>query len=173
VSIRIPRSPSRRGQQGFATLILRISTGPLTGFDGTHLRRGSSIDYAALWPNPKYPATPLLLEYLGSDGSGWGHNRSNDVWVLWRFNLEKKEWDQIASVAARGKDWYYSFAPIVRRELAAIALLIDDATIDAASARVIASLDGELRELIDENDKNRLMARAYNQFTERLVRHAG
>ena len=62
--VRIPRSASRRGAIGAARLIRRIDDrkhGPFR-LVGKFLRPGRLIPECELWPDPDWPAVPILLE---------------------------------------------------------------------------------------------------------------
>jgi hypothetical protein len=173
--IRIPHSsPSRQREKTYAQLILRISR-RLSIFEGGHFRTGVLIDERDLHPAADYPATPLLIEYAGTDGtkardgSGWGHKRLSSVHILWRWDAERKDWEELARTRSYGPEWFHSLAPIVRRELAAAATPGDEiAAAGKASAHVVAVLDGELDRLSDDA-RRRCMSILHDQFTARLV----
>ena len=116
---RIPRSSPSWREKTFCQLILRLPVRPGIHFfeGGIYFRCGSSVEESALHPTPEYSETPLLLEYAGRDHTGRGHNRSNDIHVLWQWNAAESEWRELARVLSRGPEWFHHLAPIVRREL--------------------------------------------------------
>jgi hypothetical protein len=171
--IRIPRTAKSRGERTYAQLILRVPRRPrIRIFEGrVFFRCGVNVERDALRPNEAYPATPLLLEYAGNDRTGRGHNRSNDIHVLWRFNAQRGEFDEIARAVSQGPEWFYHLAPIALREIEknAAPTPIDFVQVAAAvTSRVLAILDTELDSLEDEG-RDRVMSFLYDQFTARLV----
>lgn len=163
--IRIPRSAPGRRDRTYAQLILRIPPHPCVPFEGRFFRCGSTVEDGDLHPTPDYPATPLLVEFAGSDRTGRGHNRSNDVHVLWRYR--DGHWIELARTLSQGPEWVFHMRPIVEREL--VAAPIDYAEIAGrVSNRVLELLDQELNELAGEG-RARVMSFLWDQFTARLV----
>ena len=166
--IRIPRTAESRRARTYAQLVLRVTT--LRGrpsFEGIFFRCGAAVEEAALRPTPEYPEIPLLIEYAGNDRTGRGHRRSNDIHILWRWNPARREWDEIARMLSQGPEWLHDLAPVVRRRVASPPRRFVELAGDA-TARVLATLDGELAVLEDEG-RERVMAFLYDQFTARFV----
>lgn len=116
--VRIPRSASdnRRREATYATLIRCVNDWRAAiPFEGRLLRTGSRIEEAELRPGPDWPATPLLIEYAGTDHSGCGHNRSNDIHVLWKFTDGR--WIEVETVISQGRGWWHHIRAQVFTEL--------------------------------------------------------
>ena len=177
VPIRIPHSSPSRGVRSYAQLILSVPRQPrLHIFDGrVYFRTGSRIEENELRPTPEYPAVPLLLEYAGNDRKGWGHNRSRDIRVLWRWNEARREWDELARILTQGTEWFHHLAPLVRRELAeqnAGRPPVSPGEVGrTVTARVLAFLDAEMSPL-DDAERSHVMSSLHDQFTARLVQEA-
>lgn len=135
-------------------------------FEGRLFRCGMRVAVSDLRPTVDYPEVPLLIEYAGNDASGSGHNRSNDIHLLWRY--EAGAWVQLARVASQGCEWVFDILPIVQRELAAAALpqSVDDA--EKVSNLVLGVLDRELLTLAGEG-RARALSFLWDQFAARLV----
>jgi hypothetical protein len=68
-----------------------------------HLRPGSRSD----------PPSPcILLEYAGTVVD------HEALWILWRYERERRQFRDLAQVRARGADWAVALRPIAIRELA-------------------------------------------------------
>lgn len=168
-----PAATARR-TPAYSLLVRRI---PRRGqiFDGRFLRAGSHVEESALWPDPRYPQIPLLIEFAGTEygggiGNNRGHNRAPDVHVLWRYSAPRHEFDEIARTASHGAEWFHHLRPIVEREIRRPALSGSDHA-DAArrvSLRLLAALDSELDELEDEGRANAL-GLLYNQVAARFA----
>lgn len=162
--VSIPRSGGRR-EATYAQLVLRVRRSGL--IDGRFFRTGAQVEESALRPSPAYPEVPLLVEFAGSDGTGWGHNRSPDIHLLWRYDYLRHGFDEIARVRSHGAEWLFHLEPIIRRHIHRPPV---DYTSEAreAAARVLAALEGELDQLEDES-RARALAVLYNQVTARFA----
>jgi hypothetical protein len=89
----------------------------VNAFEGVLLKPGSTIEYRALWPDATYPETPVLLEYAGTEGTGTGHNRRNQIHVLWRFDLQRRAWVEVIRTRTEAAEWIGQLAPIALREI--------------------------------------------------------
>jgi hypothetical protein len=170
--VRLPRTSPRGQPRNYAQLILDFNlslTGEsVGGFSGKIFKCGSTVDEAELWPTSRYPVTPLLLEYAGSDRSGWGHRRSKDIHILWRYAGGGK-WDEIARTLSEGPEWFTYFAFIVKREM--VRPEIDHAgEAREASARLCALIDGELAPLAAEG-RARTVSFLYNEIAARFAQY--
>jgi hypothetical protein len=173
VLITIPRTAPRGARRSYARLILRPARSrSLHFFEGCFLRPGAAVEYAALWPTHHYPVTPLVVEYAGSTGldarnrPARGHNRARDLYILWRFNLVSREWEEIARAISEGPEWYEYFRPIVDREI--IRRPVDHvAEARAAAGRLAALIDGELNQLADEG-RERALSFLYDEIAMRF-----
>lgn len=177
LQVRIPRSAASRRAGTWALLIRRISPRAGSGiriFEGTYFKPGEIVSVADLRPTPRYPVTPLLVEYAGTTGldargrPARGHNRALDVRFLWRFDQKRGEFREIARILSEGPEWFGHFEPIVRRELVLPPTNhVQEARM--ASARVLAALDHELHELDADEARSRVLSFLYDQVTARLV----
>lgn len=137
---------SNRRELTYAKLLCRVHPERVmaNAFEGVLLKPGSKIEHSALWPDEGYPEKPILLEYAGSDHSGRGHNRSNQIHILWRY--ENEGWSEIARTSSVGAEWIPHMISIALRELGGPAKLNPDLAEKVASS-FLSRLDGELREL--------------------------
>lgn len=171
--VAIPRTCPRRQDLTYARLLLRVY--PLrtmaNAFEGVLLKPGAMVDESALWPSPEYPEIPILLEYAGSDRTGRGHNRSNDVYLLWRYDRARGAWVEIARSVSRGAEWIERIKAVALLELGLPVLPADPA--DTASAagitdRVLGLLDRELERLCPQ-DRHLVMNFVYQEFSARAA----
>lgn len=116
----------------------------MNAFEGRTFKCGSTVEYSQLHPDPGYPEKPLLLEFAGSDRTGRGHNRSNHVYVLWRFEPDRG-WVEIARVLSKCRDWVCHMRAIALRELGPPTPEPEQAC--KAVAVCVAALDTQLRQL--------------------------
>lgn len=174
MQIRIPRTAARNSPRTYALLILRKSRSKaLRVFDGRLFQPGQRIDESELWPTPHYPRTPLLVEYAGPTGfdargrRARGHNRSRDLYILWRFDAARREWQEIARAIADGPEWFEYFRPIVEREI--IPPDIDHvAEARAAIGTLAALIDGTLNQLANEG-RSRALSFLYDEVAARFA----
>lgn len=174
VLVRIPRTAARRSERTYALLVLRKPRSKaLRVFKGRLFQTGAYVEESALWPTPHYPRAPLLIEYAGRTGRdaggrpARGHNRARDLYILWRFDAARREWDELARTSSEGPEWYEYFAPIVQQEI--IPPDVDHvAEARAATGRLAALIDGELDELADEG-RGRALGFLYDQIGSRLA----
>jgi len=164
----IPRTAVRRGELCYALLLLRVyPRRTFNAFEGTYFRCGAEVDETALRPAPEYPAVPLLLEYAGNDKTGRGHKRSNDIYVLWRYDPARRVFAEILRSLSQGRDWIDNIRPAAIRLLAPEKL--PDADLAArVSGLVLGQLDTELEKL-DVEHRSLVMHFVYEQFTARAV----
>jgi hypothetical protein len=113
----------------------------------------------------------MLLEYAGSDRSGRGHKQSNSVYILWRFELLKSEWVEVARASSQSDDWQMHLVPIAFAEINRQAPPRDATYATAVCRRVLGALDSELDRLTID-DRDMVMHFVYEQFTARAVTYA-
>lgn len=169
MTIQIPRTAQSRQEVTYAKLIWRVHPDRRfpDAFEGVLLKPGSSIEYSELWPNEKYPARPLLLEFAGSDHTGRGHNRSKQIHVLWRFEPTLGCWVEIARTLSVAAEWILYLKPV------ALAAIGGPAPPDPEAAarftgRFLAQFDLEIRELA-RDDRHQALSFMYEQVAARLV----
>jgi hypothetical protein len=143
-----------------------------TAFEGKLLKPGALIDEADLRPTPEYPEIPLLLEYAGTDHTGHGHRRSNDIYLLWRYDRAGACWVELIRATSQGADWIAHLKPIALAELRRGVPPPDAANSANAAAgisgRVLSVLDHEL-EMLGAGERHLVMAFVYQAFTSRAV----
>jgi hypothetical protein len=172
VTILIPRTASNRRELTYAKLLWRVHPDRtmVNAFEGALFKPGSRVEYSALWPNDRYPETPLLLEFAGSDYSGHGHNRSNQIHVLWRFDTDGLVWEEIARTLSQDAGWIMNLIPIALRELGGPAA-VDAALAADVSAGVLSRLDAELGALA-QSDRDLVLNLVFEQVTARMVTYS-
>jgi hypothetical protein len=158
---RLPHSATRRSAVTYIKLVNSVRPDPVWGgysFEGRILRPGCTL------PRDELPDGSLLLECAGAEKGGRGHNRSPDLYILWR--LDRDTWREVARAASVGRDWTLDLGPIARRELQPPKPFLVDP--EASAARVIAALDHELEPL--RREAQVLVVRAvYDRFAARMA----
>src|ERR1035441_6601687 len=81
------------------------------GFDGRLFPPGSRVAPEDLG------ACPVLLEYAGPQGTWRQRRQRENLWILWRYDQDLKEWREIAR--ALSFDWHWA---LILREPAIRAL---------------------------------------------------
>lgn len=135
-------------------------------FEGRLFRCGMRVAVSDLRPTADYPEVPLLIEYAGNDASGSGHNRSNDIHLLWRY--QAGAWVELARVASQGREWVFDILPIVQRELAGAPVHQCVADAEKVSQLVLGVLDRELLTLAGEG-RSRALSFLWDELAARLV----
>jgi hypothetical protein len=117
VTVLIPRTAVSRRELTYAKLLRRVHPDRTMGnaFEGIYFKPGSRVEISELRPSADYPETPLLLELAGSDHTGWGHKRSNQIYILWRFR--RGEWVEIVRTLSKGAEWIQTILPVALREI--------------------------------------------------------
>jgi hypothetical protein len=159
---------------GYAKLLLRVYPRRANGldrFDGQLLKPGAVIEHSALWPTTEYPPVPLLLEYAGSDHSGRGHNRAKSIYILWRYELVRTEWVEVARAVSDNDDWHTHLVPIAFAEINRGTPPRDAKYAAAVCGRILGALDSELDRLTID-DRDMVMHFVYEQFTARAITYA-
>jgi hypothetical protein len=167
LEVRIPHSAVARREPTWALVVrgVRSSRG-LAVFDGAWLRTGSTVQESELRPSPDYPDIPLLIEFAGSDRTGRGHARSQDIHILWRYDPRRRAWTEIIRTLSEGGEWTADIACAVRRELARPAAGgVENAR--RTAQKVIEVLDTELG-VLDTDARTRALSFLYDQFAARL-----
>jgi hypothetical protein len=175
--IRFPCSSTRASQRFFGKLLTRVDPDAQNGFgfEGTIARPGSIVPWEALWPTPAHPEIPILLECAGNPRPERGHRRhgQEDTYILWRFDPERKEWEEIAR--SMGESWTWA---IDLRQVAIRALeesrgkqIQIFAGLKDVLARMRHSLDVEIQSL-PVPDRGRAVAVLHDDFCVRLTRLA-
>jgi hypothetical protein len=158
----------------YARLICRVYRRRATAvFDGPVFRCGTLIDAAALWPDESYPGFAegfaLVLEFAGSDATGRGHRRSNDIYILWRYERKRNAFVEVVRCVSQGLEWIDYIRPVAITEMGLIE--VRDAFIaQKVVGRVLAMLDAEL-ETLGSDDCALVMGFVYEQFIARATTH--
>ena len=169
--VHIPCSSRRRSQRVYAKLLIKVDPDAENGFgfEGTLLRPGKTIEWAALWPTPEHPRIPVLLECASTENPERGHNRHQceDLYILWKFDLGRGMWIELARTASASWTWALDLRPIAVRALDDSAGL-EVVGFDQVVSRIDQMLDLELRKL-PRQDRARAVAVLHDQFCSRMV----
>lgn len=170
-TVRIPRSAVSRREKTYAQLIRRVyPRREFAAFEGPVFRCGANVDEADLWPDERYPGLERglawVLEYAGNDKTGWGHRRSNDIYILWRYERAHNAFVEVARCLGQGRDWLDHIRYVAMREIGRVEVR-DPLLAQKASGRVLAALDAEL-EVLTREDRGLVMSYVYEQFTARV-----
>lgn len=172
-SVRIPRSSERNSSYAFAKLLARVErnrrVGGFSAFIGSLIRPGKLIEEDALWPSTEYPANPILLECAGPvSGSGRGHNRAPFLWLLWRYDRQSGEWQELCRATAHDWTWSVDLFPIAERALTQGQAEPAAPDLCAIAERIAATMDSELKPL-DLGDKARVLSAVEHSVAARIV----
>jgi hypothetical protein len=117
LTVLIPNTAVSRRELTSAKLLRRVHPDRTmaNAFEGAYLKPGTRVEISALRPSDDYPETPLLLEHAGSDRTGWGHKRSNQIYILWRFR--RGEWVEVVRTLSKGAEWIQTILPVALREI--------------------------------------------------------
>jgi hypothetical protein len=120
-TVKIPRTAARASQRIFAKLLTRVDPDARwgSGFEGTVVKPGDQLPLTALWPTPEHPRIPVLLECAGAahPRKGPGRQKDEDIYLLWRFDVERSEWREIARASSTSWDWAIDLRQIATRLL--------------------------------------------------------
>jgi len=171
--IRLPRTCGRStSANSFAKLLNYVDPEASTGFgfEGKIMRPGTTVTEAELWPEG-YPETPILLEYAPPGPSyGRGHNRRDQLYILWKFDREEHVWLELARAQSVSWDWAVDLRPIAVRALAearsAITVLPN---LVGIAERISGFLDGELKPL-EVLDRQKVLCVLHDQFAGLMAR---
>ena len=172
LSVRLPRTETRRGAHSHLILIDRVSLDPyipsMLAWQGTHYRTGALIEASKLREGS------LVLETTQALDSNVTAARR--YWrlmlILWRYSRTTAEpWTELSRMMAPS-----SYASFEMRQLAARMLdqdfWRDNETIDDAAERICASVDKELR-LLRRRDRTEVTDRLLHLIVSRLVEERG
>ncbi len=166
-TICIPRSAVSRGAPTYALLLRRVHPYRTNArsFEGTYLKCGSRVERSQLRPDPSYPETPVLLELAGNDRTGWGHNRSSQIHILWR--LEDDGWLEVARTISKGADWVEQLRPLAMREVGGPPAADQKLAFQTANV-LVSRLDEDFRNLSNA-DRQIALSLVYEQIAARMV----
>lgn len=170
MTVLIPHNAVSRRELTYAKLLRRVHpdrTMP-NAFEGTYLKPGSRVEISALRPSDDYPETPLLLELAGSDHTGRGHHRSNQIYILWRFR--RGEWVEVVRTLSKGAEWIPTIRAVALRELGGPPPA-DPELAAGAVERFLQRLDRELGEL-SAADRGIALNLFFEQVAARMVQYS-
>jgi hypothetical protein len=166
VTVLIPRSAVSRRELTYAKLLCRVHPDRMMGhaFEGIYLKPGTRVGISALRPSDDYPETPLLLEFAGSDHTGRGHHRSNQIYILWRFR--RGEWVEVVRTLSKGAEWIHTIRAVALREIGGPPPP-DPALAAGVVERFLGQIDRELGELAAA-DRGIALSLFFEQMAARL-----
>jgi hypothetical protein len=167
-TVQIPRSAISRGVPTYTQLIRRIyPQRAFAAFKGRYFKCGKQIDTAELWPDSGYPAVPLLLEYAGNDKTGWGHRRSNDIYLLWRYDMARNEFVEVARFSGDGRDAISHMKFVAFREIRR-GCVPDPALARKVAERVLTLLDDEV-DCLEADERAIALSFVFEQLAARAA----
>lgn len=120
-TIQLPRGSGARGRKSFLKLLSRVDPDAQNGFgfEGCLLKRGAFVSLAQLQPSDNYPEIPVILEYSVGPAEGIpGHRRAPGLYVLWRWQAENHQWQEVGRSASASWEWALDLRPLAIRALA-------------------------------------------------------
>lgn len=167
--VKIPRMASRSEQFAYAKLLCKVDPRATDGlgFEGVLLRPGRTIEESELWPTPKYPKVPVLLEYAGKrivEAYGESKALRMGLYLIWRY--ERPAWIQIARAHASGTEWAIQLRSVAISQIA----LSNGAAVDVLpSLDAIAERVRHEFESLEVRDRCRLIGLMHDYFAAQLV----
>lgn len=129
-----------------APRLLSTGLGPW-GVDRVYFRAGATIRRSELWPSPDAPREPLVIECTNSPNSLGRPGGHEDLHVLWRYELERARWREIARISSRDGEWWYYLYPLLLRELARSHAEPRPPDLHALAVETAQFVDDQLRDL--------------------------
>jgi hypothetical protein len=111
----LPRTSTSRTDRRFLRLLTDVDVlaPPGLQFKGEILAPGAAFDPATL------PRPAIAIECAGSVRIGEGRSRYcfRHLWVLWRYDFDAGEWDEVVRETSDSAEWTVHFAPIAQKLL--------------------------------------------------------
>lgn len=157
--VRLPISSTRKSAIRFAKLLCRVRPAAANGFqfEGRILRPGGAI------PEDELPEPAIVLEGAGSDGSG--KKNSPYLYVLWRYDRAKQDWQEIARAWSESWHWALDLGPIAERALKPCQPVPD---VRAVAERLTKLIDTEM-EPLEPRMRAQLASVLHDRFATRIV----
>jgi len=157
--VQTPRTAHSRGAVTYLKILRTVTRDTTWGgwrFEGELMRPGDCIGF---------PSHRLLaIECVGSDRRGYGHRRSETLYILWRF--EDGAWCELGRSSSANRDWTLDLGPIARRALhPPRPILIDP---DGLAERLLRAVDEEI-EPLDAPAKKAVLNAVYDRVAARVV----
>ena len=159
-TISLPSTPARPGRSDpmrYVRILRRVRMSAAEGWrlEGDIYKQGARLD------RPRLPDPLVALELAGAVKIGHGHNRSEYLYILWRWD---GAWREIARAISAAWDWSWQLGPIARKLLIGdtpreqqIRDLVDDVLFRFGTA--IDDIDDpEVRKMVCEGVYERLAA---------------
>lgn len=175
-TIRLPKTSGRKAPLVWAKLLsaVRPNADNGFGFEGSVVRPGDTIAWDRLWPTPAHPPVPVLLEYAGcaaKTANGWRRHNLPDLYVLWRFDLARGIFVEVARAEGVAWSWAMDLRPIalrVMREAHGVAEITVYADFERTVARVDRFLGFALARL-PERERGRALGILHDQLVGRIA----
>jgi hypothetical protein len=171
--ITLPRSSPRKFRT-YAKLLYYVDPDDDTGFgfEGKIMRPGSVVSSADLRPGEEYPVNPILLEYAEAPALGHrGHNRKEQLYILWRFDWDLNIWIELGRAMSVAWEWAIDLRPLAVRALkesrSVAQIMPIMPNVGEIAGRIFVVLDGELKRL-EPPDQKKVLGILHDQFACRL-----
>lgn len=129
--IALPRTDLRKRELiVYVKLLRRVRVDRHWGgwrFDGDLWKPGSRV------PLDTLPDPAVCIEHAGIAVPGWGHRRSEYLYILWTLDRDRLQWREVAHTRAASWEWTSDLGPVAQRLLERPALT-----------------DGQIREQVEE-----------------------
>lgn len=171
--VTLPYSAHRRYTGPFCMLILRaprlISTGlGPWGVDRIYFRAGKTIARSRLWPTPDAPREPIVIESTDSPNSKARPGGHEDLHVLWRFDVMRNDWREVARITSKAGEWWPYFHPLLLRELGRSHAAPAGPDLEAIAGATAAYLDAQIRDLTG-SERAAMLIEVHDQLAERIT----
>ncbi len=154
--VRLPATSCRKGSIRFLKLLSRVAPVPWNAFEfqGWFLRPGGMIDIREL------PEPAILLEGAGNVRVGPRARDWKASYLLWRFDRERGEWEEVARALGSSTEWTLDLAPIARRLLSPVEVVPN---VDEIAERLRKMIDAEF-EPLEAKQRAKLASVLHDQF---------
>jgi hypothetical protein len=174
--VRVPRTSPRNCRTDFAKLLKYVDPDAQCGFgfDGAIVQPGALLTDAEMWPSDEFPRVPILLEsaVIPSDAPA-ARKRNQPLYVLWRYDLGRNVWIEIARAQSESWHWALELRAIAVRALAESRPLMQSRVdLPEVRARIAAALERELKNL-DSLQQWQVLSILHDQLAVRAAAAAG
>lgn len=168
--VKLPYSGHRRDSGPFCALILSVTRLAKHPFacERVILRPGKTIRETALWPTPRAPKIPVLVECTISPRSRAGVCRFKGemMYILWRY--EHQEWIEVSRCYDREGAWWSTMHPLIVRELARSDAQPKDPDLAVISSQTAQYLDDQIRDL-NGPERAQMLTSVHDQLAARIA----
>jgi hypothetical protein len=129
-----------------APRLMSTGLGPW-GLDRIYFRAGKTIRKSELWPTSDAPKIPVLIESTISPNSLPRPGGHEDLHVLWRYDVQRNCWTEVARITSKYGEWWPYLHPLILRELSRSGAEPQEPDLDALAGETAAYLEARIADL--------------------------